>query len=327
MKALVLYGPRNAKVEDLPIPQPPSGWCLVKTLAVGICGTDKAFYTGTYELLKKPLVIGHEVVGIVVSNCDELTGKAVVPEINFSCLKCDFCRSGLYTHCPYKKTLGIDFDGGFAEYFIAPSWALHVVNNLDPKDAIFVEPLAALIHGLNLYPPRITDRCAVIGTGTLAYLLVQLLKLMGVDDVALIARSESRKVKYFESLGLEILTIDEVLKCSKDPHHQYDVVFDVSGSTTALDVAIQIAKPRGLIHIKSTPGAPFKAHMTLAVVKELTIVCSRCGTFKDFDKAIDLISSNRIKLPPTKVFKGLDNAINALEESVKGIVPKVVVMI
>ena len=67
MKALRLYkafGLRLEKVED---PRPLEGRSLIKTVAVGICGTDKAFYTGSYPLFKSPLIPGHEVAGVVVS--------------------------------------------------------------------------------------------------------------------------------------------------------------------------------------------------------------------------------------------------------------------
>ena len=78
----------------------------------------------------------------------ELEGRIVVSEMNFSCGKCYYCRLGLYTHCPYKKTLGIDFDGGFAEYFIAPVIALHDIEDLDPIIATQIEPLAAVLNAL-----------------------------------------------------------------------------------------------------------------------------------------------------------------------------------
>ena len=65
MKALLLKAPREVEAADLPEPEPPAGWSLVRTELAGICGTDKAFYRGTYPLFKKPLVPGHEVVGVV----------------------------------------------------------------------------------------------------------------------------------------------------------------------------------------------------------------------------------------------------------------------
>jgi len=92
MKAALLYGPYDMRVECIPKPTSSGDLVLVKTLAVGICGTDKAFYRGTYRLFKKPVVLGHEAVGIVVEGSEELVGKEIVPEINIPCLKCSMCR-------------------------------------------------------------------------------------------------------------------------------------------------------------------------------------------------------------------------------------------
>ena len=83
MKALVLYGPRDLRLEEVDIPRAPNNWCLVETKAVGICGTDKAFYIGTYPLFKKPLIPGHEVVGEVVEGPEDLVGRRLYLKLTF----------------------------------------------------------------------------------------------------------------------------------------------------------------------------------------------------------------------------------------------------
>ncbi len=65
MLAARLYEPWKLVVEDIERPEPPHGWALIRSVAVGICGTDKAFFTGTYPLFKSPIVLGHEAVGVV----------------------------------------------------------------------------------------------------------------------------------------------------------------------------------------------------------------------------------------------------------------------
>ncbi len=320
MKALVLYAPRTVRLVEMPLPKLPEGWCLIKTVAVGICGTDKAFYLGTYPLLKKPLVPGHEACGVVVSGCRDLEGELVVPEINFACRNCEVCFSGLYTHCPNRKTLGIDFDGAMAEYFVAPSWALHRVKGLDPLKAVLVEPLAALLNALRQAPPSIEDECAVIGTGSLAYMLAQLLRLAGFNPL-IVHRGGSVKAKHFQRKGFRTVDVETAIK---DFSNSMDVVFEVSGSPEALDIAIELAKPRGLIHLKSTPGSPTSSNLTKLVVKELRIYGTRCGTFKEFEKAIDLLRKGLVEPPPLKVLEGLDKGVQAFEESLNRNVFKVV---
>lgn len=326
MRALLIHAPYTATISETKTPTPPSSWVLVKTLAVGICGTDKAFYTGRYQLLKKPLVPGHEVVGVVVSP-SELESRVVVSEINFSCGKCYYCRLGLYTHCPYKKTLGIDFDGGFAEYFIAPVTAIHDVEGLNPITATQIEPLAAVLNALEQYPITPSSSVAIIGTGNLAYLITQVLRISGFD-VVVVARRGSRKTHYFTSLGVNIIFEDELVDYVKRNTREgqgFDVVFETSGDPRALDIAITITRPRGIVHLKSTPGEVFTVDMTRAVVKELRIIGTRCGTFREFKRAIQLVKSSAVKPLITTVFKGIEKGINALEKSILGEDIKVVV--
>ena len=313
MLALVLFEAHDLRLESVPIPQPPPRWALIKTIGVGICGTDKAFFTGSYPLLKKPIILGHEASGIVVKGPQELQEKIVVPEINFPCETCQYCRSGLYTHCPHRKVLGINFDGAMAEYFIAPVKALHVVEDLDPVIAVEVEPLAAIINALEQFPPRPCDEIAVIGSGNVAILAIQLLRSMGFDVTAVV-RKDSPKIRFVSKYATHILTVEEIeqyMDISKERGFSY--IFEASGDPNAINIAISIARPRALIHLKSTPGSYGKVNLTPAVVKELRIVGSRCGTFREFEKAISILREGVIEPPITSIVKGLERGVEAFK--------------
>ncbi len=328
MLALALFDAYDLRLLDISNPQPPPGWALIKTIAVGICGTDKAFYTGSYPLFKKPIILGHEAAGIVVEGPEKLRGKLVVPEINFSCGMCSYCRSGLYTHCPYKKTMGIDFDGAMAELFLAPIGVLHVVEGLDPIIATEVEPLAALVNAFEQFPPRLSDRVAIIGSGNMAILAIQLLRSMGYRDVTAIIRRDSPKARYLERYGAHILSLDEVEQyiANSDPEHRgFSYILEVSGDPNALNIAISIARPRALVHVKSTPGSYGRINMTPAIVKELRIIGTRCGTFRDFKKAIDLLRNGVVEPPITSIVKGLKHGVEAFKVALQREQVKVVI--
>ncbi len=324
----MLYGPRDLRLKDVSIPRPLSGWCLIKTKAVGICGTDKAFYLGTYPLFKKPLIPGHEVVGEVVEGPEDLIGRRVIPEINFSCGRCYYCRVGLYTHCPYKKTLGIDFDGGMAEFFIAPVEALHLAEDLDPIIGVEVEPLAAVLNMFEQYPPTPTMKVAVIGSGNLAILTVQVLKLLGVDELVVIVRRGSVKHRYIRQLGAVTIYLDEIedyVKKNTPEGQGFDMVIEATGSNKGLEIAVKITKPRGIIHIKSTPGGLAEFNQTLAVVKELRIIGTRCGAFKEFKRAIELLARGHVK-PIITSTVGLKQGELAFEKALEKEQVKVVIV-
>lgn len=317
MRAVFLRGAGDLVVGSAEVPRPGSGWALVRSELSGICGTDKAFYRGSYRLLRSPLIPGHEVVGTVVEGPEHLVGRRVVSEINFPCWACEYCRSGLYTHCPRKLTLGIDFDGGMAEFFTAPQEALHPVD-LEPGLGIFVEPLASLLRAFSLKPPAPGSAAAVIGSGSVAHLAAQLLRISGASAVDLVVRRESGKLGFFKPY------VDRILRVGEAESSRYDVVLEASGDPEALSEAVRIARPRGAVHLKSTPGSPGSLSLTQAVVKEVEIVGSRCGTWREFREAIRLLSTGAVKPRLDRVY-GISEAPRAFEESLKGEVLKVAI--
>ena len=324
MKAALLKAPRHVAVEDLPDPEPPEGWVLVRSRAVGICGTDKAFYRGTYPLFKQPLVPGHEVSGVVVEGPKDLLGLNVVSEINFSCWSCPACRSGLYTHCPRKKTLGIDFDGGMAEYFVAPIIAIHP-HNVRHETAFAAEPLAAVLNALNIRPPRRGWSVAVVGTGFIALLTAQVLRLQGFEPI-IVGRPDSPKKALFAGMGFDVLDFEEAVERGRRAWSGlgFDMVFEATGSNEGVKAAVALARPRGIVHLKSTPGGLAELPQTLAVVKELELVGSRCGTFREFREALRLLEEGAVKVPVTAEYP-LGEAREAFERSLRRDAIKVLV--
>jgi len=293
--AAVLHGPGDLRVEEVPEPRVPEGWALVRSRAAGICGTDKAFYRGTYPLFKKPLIPGHEVSGEVVEGPEGLVGRRVVSEINFACLSCEVCRAGLYTHCPRKKTLGIDSDGGMAEYFAAPAWALHP-HSLPHDRAFAAEPLAAVLNAFTQYPPRQGWRVAVVGTGFMALLAAQVLAVQGFEPV-IVAREGSVKARRLEAMGFTVLGFKDALEEGRRSWSRlgYDMVVEATGTNEGLRAAVALTRPRGVVHLKSTPGGEACFNQTLAVVKELRLVGTRCGSHVEFGRALELLEDGAVK--------------------------------
>ena len=323
MKAVVLYGPYDIRVEEVPKPRLRSGWVRVKVEEVGICGTDKAFYKGTYRPLKIPIIPGHEIAGVVDDVGEgvprDIIGLRVTTEINVACGKCWFCRHGMKTHCPYREVIGISIDGGMAEYLITPYENIHIISRLSPEEGAFVEPLAAVIEMVKMEPPEPGSNIAVLGSGTIGLLSLQVLKLMLPKKVVVITRPNSPKALVAKELGAdEVISVNEVKDYIKEntPEGQgFDYVVEATGSPQGLDLAVNITRPRGVIAAKSTHGAPTTFNYTLAVVKELRIIGSRCGPFKP---AIKLLEEGRVNVK--KLITGkypLSEARKAFEDSLK----------
>src|ERR1700742_984831 len=102
-------------LRDIPSPQRPDGFALIRLLVGGICNTDLELQRGYYGFTGTP---GHEFVAEVVEADDPaLKGRRVVGEINVACTNCDWCRRGMGRHCPHRSVLGIvNQPGAFSEF-------------------------------------------------------------------------------------------------------------------------------------------------------------------------------------------------------------------
>ncbi len=285
----------SVRLTEVPDPEPGPGWVRLRVRRVGICGTDKALYSGSYPLKKDPLIPGHEILGIVDSVGDgveeDLIGMRATTEINVSCGECWFCRHGMRTHCPHRKALGISADGGMAEFVLTPRENLWNVEGLTDVQAAFVEPLAAVVEMLRMAPPE-GENFLVLGAGTIGLLAAQLL-----PNSLVVARDGSPKEEVVRRLGLNFLPLSELDDAlTRTPEGQgFDYVVEATGSPSGLETAIRSVRPRGTVAAKSTHGAPVRLDYTDVVVREIRIVGSRCGPFGE---AISLLRDGVVRVEP-----------------------------
>jgi D-arabinose 1-dehydrogenase-like Zn-dependent alcohol dehydrogenase len=172
---------------ERPIPQPEADWVRIKVLACGICHSDSLVKEGHWPGLQYPRVPGHEVVGIVdavgAGVSQWKTGQRVgVGWHGGHCGRCDACRSGDFFGCQTAlKITGISFDGGYAEYMVAPAIALALV----PEALSAVEAGPLMCAGITTFNAlrnsgaRPGDLVAVLGLGGLGHLGVQYAVKMG----------------------------------------------------------------------------------------------------------------------------------------------------
>jgi len=308
LRALVLHSPGDLRLEEIPDPAPTGDWVRVKVERVGICGTDKAFYKGSYRLLKKPLIPGHEIAGVVDMVGPEaprdLLGRRVTTEINVHCRRCWYCRHGMPTHCPYRETIGISRDGGMAEYVLTRSDLVHVADDLEPGVLALVEPLAAVLEMNEMERVPENSNIAVLGLGTIGQLSIAYLKTLNPKLIIGIAKEDTPKKKYALEMGADkVVTYEEALEIaeSETPEGQgFDYVVEATGSTAGLEMALELVRPRGVIAGKSTHGRPVSLDYTKLVVKEARLIGSRCGPFP---LALRLI--RRIKNKVAKLVTGV----------------------
>ena len=281
------------------------GWALVRVRLAGICNTDVEILRGYHNFRGTP---GHEFVGEVqdvagVSDTKRAywIGKRVAGEINIPCAAlgfrpiCEFCKRGLPRHCARRKVLGIvGQDGAFAEYLPLPLENLRVIPDaISDEQAAFIEPLAAACEIVDQVDVKSFREAAVLGDGKLAQLIARVLRSQ-LPRVVLYG-------KHPEKLALARpakIATTKVRGDSSDLRRVKDsfaLVVEATGSPNGLALAQSMTQPRGTLILKSTFHGAAPVETWPMVVKEITVIGSRCGPF---DKAIALLRSGKVDPRP-----------------------------
>ena len=172
--------------------------------------------------------------------------------------------------------------GAFAEQLAVPiANALPVPDELEDRQAVLVEPLAAALEILAQVDVDSASRVLVIGAGRLGQLVAQVL-MTRTEKVDVLVRSRARAAAL---APLNVSTIYE-------PATGYDLVVECSGNPTGLDTALATVRPRGTIVLKSTLAATPARSLNEIVINEVKLVGSRCGPF---DQAIEFIRSGELR--------------------------------
>lgn len=294
MKAIVISS--GLKLMEMSLRGRP-GDSIVIIRRAGICGTDIAIAKGDYKV-NEPLILGHELFGVLkeaTSQSDLKKEDRVVSEINIYCNSCFFCKRGMTTHCNKIETLGISRDGGFAEELSVPARNLHrIPDNISDEEAPFVEPLAAAIQLTKMAEIRENETVLIIGSGRLGLLIQQVIKTKKPSLIAVLGRS-SKKLEIAKRFGAsKTFTLVEKDRClDLVEGNGFDHVIEATGSEEGLSLAVEMVRPRGTVHVKSTHGLKSKVDITRVVVNEVRIQGSRCGPFRE---AIALLNDKVIEV-------------------------------
>jgi alcohol dehydrogenase len=287
--------------QNAPLPELRNGWALVKVRLAGICNTDIEILRGYHGFRGTP---GHEFVGEVVDVANASKekkrlwiGSRVTGDINISCSAfgyrplCKFCKRGLKTHCARRTVLGIlGHDGAFAEYLSLPVENLHQVpKSVNDEQAVFVEPLAAACEILEQINIRNFQSVAVLGDGKLAQLIARVLRTR-LSEVVMYGKHEE-KLKLARLAKIETQRIRGDERDHAKLRDSFALVVEATGSPTGLRLAQEMTEPRGTLVLKSTFHGAAPVETWPIVVKELSIIGSRCGPF---EKAIALLRSGNV---------------------------------
>ncbi len=305
MKAGQYLSEKKLGLSMIEKPSIKDGEALVKVSFAGICGTDMMIYFGKHPRAKAPLTMGHEFSGVIeeiVGDSPFSIGDRVVVEPTISCGQCPACQSGQMHVCKTLRLIGIDMDGGFAEYVSVPIDRLHKIpDELSESIAALTEPVAVAVHTVRKSGLVVGENVAVLGAGPIGLLIGMVAKLNGANSI-FISDISPYRLKKAEELGFTALdarkvnVTEEIL--SKTNGHGVDIVFEVAGSQITVNQMVGIVKTQGQIVVVSVFKQPPTIDFAKMHFNEISLTTTRCYSHDDFSTAISLMAQGRMDVGP-----------------------------
>ncbi|MFP3723276.1 alcohol dehydrogenase catalytic domain-containing protein [Niallia circulans] len=305
MKVGAYVNSMQVEMIEREIPTPKEGEALIKVSYAGICGTDMMIYHGLHPRAKAPLILGHEFSGVVeevVENEQIKKGDKVTVEPLLSCGKCAACTNGQMHVCEKLRYIGIDQDGGFAEYTNIPINRLRVLpDGVTEKEAAMLEPLAVAIHTVRRSNMKVGDTIAILGAGPIGLLIALIAERAGagkifISDVSTMRLKIARDMGY-EGIDAKTMDIVQIVKDSTNGVGA-DVVFEVAGNQITANQMIDCIKYQGEITVVSVYKKPPTINLASMHFREISLKTTRCYSSNDFTKAIELLGQRNIDLNP-----------------------------
>lgn len=307
MRVAMYYSNQDVRLEEMPVPQIGPGEVLMRVEASGVCGTDLLEW---YRLHKAPLVLGHEVAGVIdavgkgVKN--HKAGERICAAHHVPCNTCRYCLSGHHTVCDTLRRTNFD-PGGFAEYLRLPR--VNVEQGIFPlaeevslDEATFVEPLACVLRGQRLARLQRGQTVLVIGSGVAGLLHIQLARASGAariiaTDVVDYRLDAARRYGADVAIHAKEYTPAYLREASNG--RLADLVVICSGANSAIRQALKSVERGGtvLFFAPTDPGVTVPISVNdLFWRNEITLTSSYGASPADYAAALQLIEAGKMRV-------------------------------
>jgi len=322
MKAVRCYGPRDYRLEEVPVPQPGPGEVLVRVLACGVCASDgkchqgAALYWGDEhrpQYVQPPVTAGHEFIGQVVAlgeGAGEKHGLSIgdmaIAEQVLPCWNCRFCKSGKYWVCQANHVFGFRTvaQGGMAEYMLYPAGAIvhKVPSDMPIHRAALIEPLSCSIHAVQRGGIELGDVVVIAGAGTLGLGMIGAARLKNPGLLVAMDVVDSR-LEIARQLGAD-LTInparEDPIQRIRDLTDGYgcDVFIEATGNPQAVVTGLHMVRRLGtFVEFSVMAGETTVDWTIIGDGKELDVRGAHLGPYC-YPLAIQYIHKGLINVDP-----------------------------
>ncbi|MFZ5945338.1 MAG: alcohol dehydrogenase catalytic domain-containing protein [Bacillota bacterium] len=289
MKALVIKQPHVIECSDVPEPRAGREEVLIKVKAAGICGTDMHIFHGKHGAVTYPRIAGHELVGEVISIGDGVdnvkVGNHVAVDPVVSCGQCPMCKRGRDNICHQVKCLGVQTEGGFAEYIAIHKDRIYPFSSEVPWEvAVLVEPFSVAAQIAARLRIESTDKVLIVGGGTIGLALMQVVQ--GVyNGEAVIADITQQKLNLARDMGAKsVIDANEgdIVSQAMEIWNNFGptVIIEAVGNSALLNSLINTAPPGSRIGVIGFMSDPINILPVDITKRELEIIGSRMNEKK-----------------------------------------------
>lgn len=325
MKAALFDKPGSLNVVSRDLRRLREDEVLVRVEACGLCGTDLHIVEGSSRSTP-PVVLGHEYAGVVedagsVAAVKEGTRVAVDP--NIACGKCFYCHRGLVHLCTNLRALGVDLDGGMAEYSLVPAGQLHPLPpDLSSDEGALIEPVSCIVHGIDRARIQPGDVVVILGGGTAGMIMLRLVLRAGASRVLVIEPQQQKRdlaLRLGASLVMDPSAGDVAAWVRDLTSVGADVAIECVGKPETMRLSLDLVRRGGTVEFFGV--CPIGAHIPVepnaVYAKELTIVGSYVNPHT-FTRAAALLHAGAIRATDLEIrhfpLDGVHEAFAALRE-------------
>lgn len=301
MKVLSCITPGRFEYAEAPMPTATPGQAIIKIRRIGVCGTDIHAFGGTQPYFSYPRVLGHELGAEFVEGDVEgfRPGDAVTVIPYFHCGRCVACRQGKTNCCQEMKVAGVHVDGGMAEYFSVPAYALLPGEGLSLEALAMVEPLSVAAHGVKRAAVGADEFVLVVGAGPIGLGTMAFAKIAGAKVIALDV-NERRLAFCKDQFGVDytLNALDPEVREQVREITAGDmptVVIDATGSQQAINNAFDFMAHTGRYVLIGLQKGEVRFSHPEFHKREGTLMSSRNATRPDFAYVMDCIREGRIE--------------------------------
>ncbi|HEX3131116.1 MAG TPA: alcohol dehydrogenase catalytic domain-containing protein [Thermoanaerobaculia bacterium] len=330
-KTVFLLGPERVELREVPVPEPGPGELLLRIEAATTCGTDvKVLRRGGHpRMLHVPTPFGHEMAGTLEAVGEPARwkpGDRVVVANSAPCGACEWCLRGRENLCAHLEYL----NGAFSEYLLVPRRFAEVSTyaipeGLAPEIAALAEPLACVLHGLEVCALDRQSEIVVYGGGPIGLLFVDVLASLRAGHHVVLADPNPPRLEVARQLGAS-----EAVQVGRDGGEAarlrryarggdgFDLAIEATGSPVAWEDALASARPGGAVLLFGgcRPGTTIPLDTHRLHYGEITIKGAYHHRPATFERALDLLASGALHpealLSSERPLDQLENALRSM---------------